>query len=76
MESEQAGQVFPEHSDSESDIGLSDLIRHSDQNLSPVFSGKCSAIGVGGGDSVPGPSGSNSSSSSKQATLINKFLSS
>ena len=33
MESAQAGQVFFEVLDSKFDIDLSDLIRHSDQNL-------------------------------------------
>ena len=62
-ESPQAGQVLSEFSDSESDIDLSDLIRHSDQNLSLTFVQVQSARDATGGNSIPGPSGSNPSTS-------------
>ena len=68
MESVQAGQVFSELSDSESDIDISNFIRSSDQNLSPITSDKQSASTGGGRDSVPGTSGSNSSLTKKFAS--------
>ena len=65
--------MFSELSDSESDIDLSDLIRHLDQNLSPVISNRQSAFVTGGGASVPGTSGS-SPSISEQAAINQKIL--
>ena len=73
MESAQAGQVFSELSDSESDIDISDFIRRSDQNFSPVSSDKQSTLTGGGRDSVPGTLGSNSSTSD-QAVINKKIL--
>ena len=70
MESAQAEQVFSELSDSESDI---DLIRHLDQNLSPVVSSRQSVFAAGGTDSVPGTLGLNSSIS-EQAAINPKKL--
>ena len=73
MESPQAGQVFSELSDSESDIDISDFIRSSDQNLSPISSDKQGALTGGGRDSAPGVSGSNFSTSD-QAAINQKIL--
>ena len=73
MESPQARQVFSELSDSESDIDISDFIRSSDQNLSPISSDKQSALTGGGRDRAPSVSGSNSSTSD-QAAINQKIL--
>ena len=73
IESAQAGQVFSELSDSELDIDISDFIRSSDQNLSPICSDKQSALTGGGRDSAPGTSGSNSSTCD-QAVINQKIL--
>ena len=73
MESAQAGQVFSELSDSESDIDISDFIHSSDKKFSPISSDKQSALTGGGGDSAPGTSGSNSSTSD-QAVINQKIL--
>ena len=73
MESPQAGQVFSELSDSESDIDISDFIRSSDQNLSPISSDKQGALTGGGRDSAPSVSGSNFSTSD-QAAINQKIL--
>ena len=72
MESAQAGQVFSELSDSESDI---DLIRHLDQNLSPVICSRQSVFAAGGKDSVPGTLGLNSSISEQAAINQKRFSS-
>ena len=73
MESAQAGQVFSELSDSESDIEISDFIRSSDQNFSPTNADRQSALTGGGGDSVPGTSGS-IPFTSDQAVINQKIL--
>ena len=64
--------VFSELLDSESDIHISDFIRSSDQNFSPIFWDKQSALTGGGRDSAPGTSGSNSSTSDQ--TVINQKI--
>ena len=66
MESAQAGQVFSELLDSGSDIDLSDFIRSLDQ-ICPLLFLINSALTAAGGDSVPGTSGSNSSTSDQAA---------
>ena len=71
MESDQAGQVFSELSDCEPDIDLSDLIWHSDQNLSPIIIDRQSAFSAGGGASVPSTS---VSSTSEKAAINPKIL--
>ena len=73
MESAQAGQVFSELSDNESDIDISDFIHSSEQNLSPINSDRQSALAGGGRDSVPGTSCSNSSTS-EQAVINQRIL--
>ena len=73
MESAQAGHVFSELSDSESDIDISDFIHSSDQNFSPTNADRHSALTGGGGDSVPGTSGS-IPSTSDQAVINPKIL--
>ena len=54
-----SGQVFSEQSDSESDIDISRLLNHSDQNLSVVDSDNVKHGPATSGCSDPRPSGLN-----------------